>query len=74
MTAQCGLPTEAVACLRSLGGRLWGITGRSVSRTPNREMFEEGDEVLFKAFEGKPFSRKGKYYTIRRRYRIAATR
>jgi Luciferase-like monooxygenase len=30
----------------------------------NREMFEEGVEVLFKAFEGKPFSHQGKYYTI----------
>jgi alkanesulfonate monooxygenase SsuD/methylene tetrahydromethanopterin reductase-like flavin-dependent oxidoreductase (luciferase family) len=27
-------------------------------------MFEEGAEVLFKAFEGEPFSHKGKYYTI----------
>src|SRR5947207_9482518 len=27
-------------------------------------MFEEGVEVLFKAFEGKPFSHKGKFYTI----------
>ena len=27
-------------------------------------MFEEGVEILFKAFEGKPFSHKGKYYTI----------
>jgi hypothetical protein len=27
-------------------------------------MFEEGVEVLFKAFEGKPFSHQGKYYTI----------
>jgi len=27
-------------------------------------MFEEGVEVLFKAFEGKPFSHHGKYYTI----------
>src|SRR4029077_7964165 len=26
--------------------------------------FEEGVEVLFKAFEGKSFSHKGKYYTI----------
>jgi hypothetical protein len=25
---------------------------------------EEGVEILFKAFEGKPFSHKGKYYTI----------
>ena len=30
----------------------------------NRELFEEGVEVIFKAFEGKPFSHKGKYYTI----------
>ncbi len=30
----------------------------------NREMFEEGVDILFKAFEGKPFSHKGKYYTI----------
>jgi alkanesulfonate monooxygenase SsuD/methylene tetrahydromethanopterin reductase-like flavin-dependent oxidoreductase (luciferase family) len=30
----------------------------------NREIFEEGCEILFKAFEGKPFSHKGKYYTI----------
>jgi alkanesulfonate monooxygenase SsuD/methylene tetrahydromethanopterin reductase-like flavin-dependent oxidoreductase (luciferase family) len=30
----------------------------------NREIFEEGVDVLFKAFEGKPFSHKGKYYTI----------
>ena len=29
-----------------------------------RELFEEGVDVLFKAFEGKPFSHKGKYYTI----------
>jgi alkanesulfonate monooxygenase SsuD/methylene tetrahydromethanopterin reductase-like flavin-dependent oxidoreductase (luciferase family) len=27
-------------------------------------MFEEGVAVLFKAFEGKPFSHQGKYYTI----------
>jgi alkanesulfonate monooxygenase SsuD/methylene tetrahydromethanopterin reductase-like flavin-dependent oxidoreductase (luciferase family) len=30
----------------------------------NREIFEEGCDVLFKAFEGKPFSHKGKFYTI----------
>ncbi|MBV9826557.1 MAG: LLM class flavin-dependent oxidoreductase [Alphaproteobacteria bacterium] len=30
----------------------------------NREMFEEGCDVVFKAFEGKPFAHKGKYYTI----------
>jgi hypothetical protein len=27
-------------------------------------MFEEGVEVLLKAFEGKAFSHKGRYYTI----------
>jgi hypothetical protein len=27
-------------------------------------MFEEGVEVLFKASAGKPFSHKGKYYTM----------
>src|ERR1700739_4677433 len=35
-----------------------------IDQNANREMFEEGVEVLFKAFEGKPFSRQGKYYTI----------
>jgi hypothetical protein len=35
-----------------------------VDQSANREMFEEGVEVLFKAFEGKPFSHKGKYYAI----------
>src|SRR3974377_1407345 len=35
-----------------------------LNKNANREMFEEGVEVLFKAFEGKPFSHQGKYYTI----------
>ncbi len=35
-----------------------------IDQTANREMFEEGVEILFKAFEGKPFSHKGKFYTI----------
>jgi alkanesulfonate monooxygenase SsuD/methylene tetrahydromethanopterin reductase-like flavin-dependent oxidoreductase (luciferase family) len=35
-----------------------------IDQNANREMFEEGVEVLFKAFAGKPFSHKGKYYTI----------
>ena len=35
-----------------------------IDQNANREMFEEGVEVLFKAFEGKPFSHKGKYFTI----------
>jgi alkanesulfonate monooxygenase SsuD/methylene tetrahydromethanopterin reductase-like flavin-dependent oxidoreductase (luciferase family) len=30
----------------------------------NREMFEEAVDVMFKAFEGKPFSHQGNYYTI----------
>src|SRR6266851_5603349 len=30
----------------------------------NREIFEEGVDILFKAFEGKPFSHRGKHYTI----------
>jgi alkanesulfonate monooxygenase SsuD/methylene tetrahydromethanopterin reductase-like flavin-dependent oxidoreductase (luciferase family) len=30
----------------------------------NRELFEEGVDILFKAFEGKPFSHQGKYYRI----------
>jgi alkanesulfonate monooxygenase SsuD/methylene tetrahydromethanopterin reductase-like flavin-dependent oxidoreductase (luciferase family) len=34
-----------------------------LDQNANREMFEEGVEVLFKAFEGKPFSHQGKYYT-----------
>jgi alkanesulfonate monooxygenase SsuD/methylene tetrahydromethanopterin reductase-like flavin-dependent oxidoreductase (luciferase family) len=28
------------------------------------QMFEEGVDVMFKAFEGKPFSHKGRFYTI----------
>jgi hypothetical protein len=32
-----------------------------VDQNANREMFEEGVEILFKAFEGKPFSHQGKY-------------
>src|SRR5262252_4697211 len=35
-----------------------------LDQNANREMFEEGVEVMFKAFEGKSFSHKGKYYTI----------
>jgi alkanesulfonate monooxygenase SsuD/methylene tetrahydromethanopterin reductase-like flavin-dependent oxidoreductase (luciferase family) len=30
----------------------------------NRELFEEGVDLLFKAFAGKPFTHHGKYYTI----------
>jgi alkanesulfonate monooxygenase SsuD/methylene tetrahydromethanopterin reductase-like flavin-dependent oxidoreductase (luciferase family) len=35
-----------------------------IDQDANREIFEEGVDILFKAFEGKPFSHKGKYYTI----------
>ena len=35
-----------------------------IDQNANREMFEEGVEVLFKAFAGRPFSNQGKYYTI----------
>src|SRR5947207_6649705 len=35
-----------------------------LDQNANREVFEEGGEVLFKAFEGKPFSHQGKFYTI----------
>jgi alkanesulfonate monooxygenase SsuD/methylene tetrahydromethanopterin reductase-like flavin-dependent oxidoreductase (luciferase family) len=30
----------------------------------DREMFEEGVDILFKAFAGEPFSHQGKYWTI----------
>ena len=35
-----------------------------IDQNANREMFEESVEVMFKAFEGKPLSHQGKYYTI----------
>jgi alkanesulfonate monooxygenase SsuD/methylene tetrahydromethanopterin reductase-like flavin-dependent oxidoreductase (luciferase family) len=35
-----------------------------MDQNANRELFEEGVDVLFKAFEGKPFAHEGKYYTI----------
>src|SRR5215831_7603792 len=35
-----------------------------LDQNANREIFEKEVEVLFKAFEGKAFSHKGKYYTI----------
>src|SRR6202040_1120146 len=35
-----------------------------IDQDANREIFEEGVEVIFKAFEGKPFSHQGKHYTI----------
>jgi alkanesulfonate monooxygenase SsuD/methylene tetrahydromethanopterin reductase-like flavin-dependent oxidoreductase (luciferase family) len=35
-----------------------------IDQNANREMFQESVEVPFKAFEGKPFFHKGKYYTI----------
>jgi alkanesulfonate monooxygenase SsuD/methylene tetrahydromethanopterin reductase-like flavin-dependent oxidoreductase (luciferase family) len=35
-----------------------------IDQDANREMLEEGVDVMFKAFEGKPFSHKGRFYTI----------
>jgi alkanesulfonate monooxygenase SsuD/methylene tetrahydromethanopterin reductase-like flavin-dependent oxidoreductase (luciferase family) len=35
-----------------------------IDQDANRENFEEGVDVIFKAFAGKPFSHKGKFYTI----------
>src|SRR3989440_3529363 len=35
-----------------------------LDQNANREMFEEGVDIILKAFEGKPFSHKGKFYTI----------
>ena len=35
-----------------------------LDQNANREMFEEAVDIVFKAFEGKPFSHHGKYYTI----------
>ena len=35
-----------------------------IVQNANREMFEEGVEVLFKAFAGKQFLHQGKYWTI----------
>ena len=35
-----------------------------IDQNANRELFEEGVEILFKAFEGRPFSHQGKYHRI----------
>jgi alkanesulfonate monooxygenase SsuD/methylene tetrahydromethanopterin reductase-like flavin-dependent oxidoreductase (luciferase family) len=35
-----------------------------IDQDANRELFEEGVDILFKAFEGKPFAHKGRFYTI----------
>src|SRR6185312_4468949 len=35
-----------------------------LDQNANREIFEEGVDIIFKAFEGNPFSHKGKYFTI----------
>src|SRR6201984_2616004 len=35
-----------------------------LDQAANRELFEEQVDIIFKAFEGKPFSHQGKYYTI----------
>src|SRR5215475_11859190 len=35
-----------------------------LDQNANRELFEEGVDLLFKAFAGKPFTHHGQYYTI----------
>jgi alkanesulfonate monooxygenase SsuD/methylene tetrahydromethanopterin reductase-like flavin-dependent oxidoreductase (luciferase family) len=35
-----------------------------IDQDANRERFELGVDIVFKAFEGKPFSHKGRFYTI----------
>ncbi|MBV9687543.1 MAG: LLM class flavin-dependent oxidoreductase, partial [Alphaproteobacteria bacterium] len=35
-----------------------------IDQDANREMFEEGVDLLFKAFSGEPFSHKGRFYTV----------
>jgi alkanesulfonate monooxygenase SsuD/methylene tetrahydromethanopterin reductase-like flavin-dependent oxidoreductase (luciferase family) len=35
-----------------------------MDQAANREIFEEACDIVFKSFAGKPFSHKGKYYTI----------
>jgi alkanesulfonate monooxygenase SsuD/methylene tetrahydromethanopterin reductase-like flavin-dependent oxidoreductase (luciferase family) len=44
-----------------------------IDQNANRELFEEGMEVLFKAFEGKPFRTRASTTRSRPRCRIAAT-
>src|ERR1700740_1225316 len=65
----------AMADILSGGGVIFGV-GRGyhtrevetfgsplIDQNANREMFEEGVEILFKAFEGTPFSHKATYST-----------
>jgi alkanesulfonate monooxygenase SsuD/methylene tetrahydromethanopterin reductase-like flavin-dependent oxidoreductase (luciferase family) len=35
-----------------------------MDQAANREIFEEACDIMFKSFEGKPFSHKGKFYTV----------
>jgi alkanesulfonate monooxygenase SsuD/methylene tetrahydromethanopterin reductase-like flavin-dependent oxidoreductase (luciferase family) len=44
--------------------RAWITACRIFRRNANHEMFEEGVEILFKAFESEPFSHQGMYFTI----------
>jgi alkanesulfonate monooxygenase SsuD/methylene tetrahydromethanopterin reductase-like flavin-dependent oxidoreductase (luciferase family) len=63
---------DILTCGRVIFGVARGYHTREVEtfgsplldQNANREMLEEGVEVLSKAFEGKAFSHKGKYYTI----------
>src|ERR1700680_4752825 len=66
----------AMADILTGGGGIFGV-GRGhyprdvescgsplTDQNANREIFEEAVDILFKALEGKPFSHKGKFYTI----------
>jgi hypothetical protein len=47
-----------------LTGAVLGIVCLFAAIRANREMFEKEIEMLIKSFDCKPFSRKGKHYTI----------
>jgi alkanesulfonate monooxygenase SsuD/methylene tetrahydromethanopterin reductase-like flavin-dependent oxidoreductase (luciferase family) len=38
--------------------------GPLIDQEANRAIFEEGVDIMFKAFQGEPFSHKGQFYTI----------
>ena len=40
------------------------LGGPMLDQNANREVFEEGVEIIFKAFNNESFSHKGKYYTL----------
>ena len=42
----------------------FGVPSTQSDNDANREMFEEGVDIIFKAFNNQSFSHQGKYYTI----------